>query len=354
MIQRIFIGVFVIFTATLICSCQNNGKLVKVQTVDSGVSVMTTADVRTIHHIKIANENKQGRIKPEYIICAEPSPDIAKAVADALNIGTSFDIKGLPSGIDPKVAAEISKARAEGVAQLTERLATIQLLRDTLYRACESYANGALTSTAYTLMLSRYDDIMITMLLGEFAAGGFGRSLSVIGSEAGSGSSFLSDVKEKNDKSRNSEKKLKELEKQLNDHQAKLDAFKELGDTSSPSVEELNSEIDNDKKMIDKTKNQLIENLKNETATYAKLRTATGVGEIKQTQDLEIAKTLATMQKKYIENINTNALEVFCITALSEDEGLSKKLEEFCTAYLEKSCEVKADILKSKLKVSNK
>ncbi len=60
---------------------------------------------------------------------------------------------------------------AEAMAQLGQRLATIQLLRDGLYRACEAYANGALDKSSYSMILSRFDDTMITLLLGAEEAG---------------------------------------------------------------------------------------------------------------------------------------------------------------------------------------
>jgi hypothetical protein len=67
---------------------------------------------------------------------------------------------------------------------MTERTQTIQLLRDSLYRACEAYANGALSDTTYALLLSRYDDTMVTMLSSELVAGAFGRTPGAISSEA--------------------------------------------------------------------------------------------------------------------------------------------------------------------------
>jgi hypothetical protein len=60
-----------------------------------------------------------------------------------------------------------SRAYAESLAQLTNRLATIQLLRDALYRACEAYANGALSNAAYAVILSRYDDLLIRPLIAK-------------------------------------------------------------------------------------------------------------------------------------------------------------------------------------------
>src|SRR5204862_6868923 len=78
-------------------------------------------------------------------------------------------------------------ARAESLAQLTNRLATIQLLRDGLYRACEAYANGAVSEITYAIMLSRFDKLMVTLLTGELVAGNFGQSLAVLGTGSSGG-----------------------------------------------------------------------------------------------------------------------------------------------------------------------
>jgi hypothetical protein len=270
-----------------------DSKTIEVQKVDSGMSVMTSADVRTIHHVKVDGKLQQGRVQPDYIICAEPSPDIARAVATALDIGASLSMEGLPSGISPEAAAAISKARAESVAQLTERLATIQLLRDTLYRACEAYANGAISDTAYTVILSRYDDIMITMLLGEFAAGGFGRTLATLGTEAGGKGVGLPKVQEN----------LKE-----NPEAAKL------GDSQKEPAKGPEGG----------------EGPRAEAGSFAKALTVSAAGAITPNQNQEIVRTLARMQRKYMENINSDAIEIVCITEFTKNSNSETRLGKFC------------------------
>ena len=105
--------------------------------------LVTTADYRTINQTSTGSRSVQGRISPTYITCAEPSPDVAKAVSTALSVSGSGGVT-LPNGVTADVAAAVSRARAEALVQPGERLATIQLLRDGLHRACEAYANGAL------------------------------------------------------------------------------------------------------------------------------------------------------------------------------------------------------------------
>lgn len=239
----------------------------QVRVLDGGNTLVTSADLRVINRVKVTSDDARGRIKPEYVTCAEPSPDVAKAVAAAFELAGKAKAEGLPQGIKPELALAISQSRAESVAQLGERLATIQLLRDGLYRACEAYANGAISETTYAVMLSRYDDTMVTMLMGEFAAGAFGRSLATLGGEA------------KGDASEGGE---------------------DGGSTDGP------------KKAGGETK-----------------ATATAGGAITVgLKDDKIAQQIAEIQRKYLENLNSDALVVACITAL--DRGTATMLSKFC------------------------
>ncbi len=139
--------------------------------------LLTKAEYRAVTRTRVGAESDFGRIKPSAIVCAEPSPDVAKAVSESFELDSKIaaDVAGQGSG---SLALDLARQRAEAIAQMTERIATVQLLRDGMYRACEAYANGALSKTEYAVMLSRYDDTMVTLLLAELAAGNVGRSLA--------------------------------------------------------------------------------------------------------------------------------------------------------------------------------
>jgi hypothetical protein len=72
-------------------------------------------------------------------------------------------------------------SKAESIVQLGSRIATIQLLRDELADLCRSYANGAVTTTTYTLRLSRLDKKMVTLLLSEAAGRPAGAQSVILG-----------------------------------------------------------------------------------------------------------------------------------------------------------------------------
>jgi hypothetical protein len=99
------------------------------------------------------------------IVCAEPSPDtIAAAAASA---GLSGGVSGIPQA--PTLSADLAAnaAHSEQAAYIGARNATIQLLRDGLYRACEAYMNGALGDFGYGLVLANYGRVMTALLTAE-------------------------------------------------------------------------------------------------------------------------------------------------------------------------------------------
>jgi hypothetical protein len=131
------------------------------------------------------NPRFEGRLDPGIVVCAEPSPDVANALSSALS--TSLNA-ALPSASGTKnLSADFGLSRAESIVQLGSRIATIQLLRDELADLCRSYANGAVTTTTYTLRLSRLDKKMVTLLLSE-AAGRPASSQAVILGDAAASS----------------------------------------------------------------------------------------------------------------------------------------------------------------------
>ena len=157
-----------------------------------GRTVLTSADLRGMNTVPVTpGDLKYGRVTPRQITCVEPSADLAKAISSSTGVGTSFSFGGLfGAGTSGDGTTSSTQSVTEAGAQMTNRLAVIQLLRDALYRACEAYGNGALSSTSYAVLLSRYDHVMVTMLLGELAAGNFGGDeLASLGGSGGASAS---------------------------------------------------------------------------------------------------------------------------------------------------------------------
>jgi hypothetical protein len=120
------------------------------------------------------------------VTCAEPSPDALKAIAQSLS--AQAQAAGYGGG-------GLSASSAESAASIGLRTATIQLLRDGLYRICEAYANGALSEFGYALALSNFDEIMIRLISVEGLTGTHQAAQVAIGTSGttkGSGQSNLS------------------------------------------------------------------------------------------------------------------------------------------------------------------
>lgn len=291
---------------------------------DDGDSVLIGTKQRIVINLK-ANI-KGGQNEPTRIICAEPSPDVAQALSTALTATASAQVKGQGGG-----SASFGKSATESVAQLGERLGTIQLLRDGLYRACEAYANGAISDITYAVLLSRYDDTMVSMLTAELAAGAFGRSLAALGGQANTESSTKGSMDALVEKARQNvaekQKNLAVVKSKQNDAETDRDKAKKNDPAGDNSEKE--------KAVADAHKNTETAKDELKLAKEAAMKTnavanAAAAGAITRLQNPAIAETLAKMQRKYIENINADALVVACITVLSKDTYKGSALAEEC------------------------
>ena len=170
------------------CSESNLNSIYRTVSLDDGAFAAETNAVVAEAGPSVILDAKQRLVtnarRPDgtRIICSEPSPDVAQGISDALTAALEAS-----NGQGASGSASFSRSSAAAVAQLGERLATIQLLRDELADLCRAYSNGAVTQTHYTLRLSKLDDKMVTLLMGEMAAGAFGRPLAAIGGDAGGG-----------------------------------------------------------------------------------------------------------------------------------------------------------------------
>ncbi|NMG32527.1 hypothetical protein [Aromatoleum evansii] len=123
------------------------------RTYDGTQSVMVDVKQRAIISTNIGNRT---------VICAEPSPDAmaAYALEVAGQIKTPQDLVG-----------KGSLASQESAATVGLRTQSIQLLRDSLYRLCEAYANGAIPEHRFDLLARRYQKNMVALLAIEQLTG---------------------------------------------------------------------------------------------------------------------------------------------------------------------------------------
>ena len=320
----------------------------------SGTALLTSADVRLVASTTPRPDSQPGRVRPTQITCIEPSPDIAKAVHESFNFGGSLGLGGLPSGVSADLALAFAKARAESVAQMTERLATIQLLRDGLYRACEAYANGAISDTTYAVLLSRYDDTMVTLLMGELAAGNFGRQLATLGGATG-GSSNSALVKKVVDDQQAADKAAEDsaaADETVAQRHEELGAARARRDAAEPGtaehtaaekdveIAEANLAAAEADRALKEEGERILRAAANSSASaFAQAAGGVAASSFSGQDRAAIAQHLGTMQRKYIENINADALMVACISTLDRVAPASDKTLEVEFAALAKANE---------------
>lgn len=132
---------------------------------DTAESVLIDAKQRAI----LSAPTSQVRFPPgqesrqrKVIVCAEPSPDALSAISSTFSASASGIF-----GSGDQVQAALSSALSETASQLGQRNATIQLLRDGLYRQCEAYMNGLIDREYYEQIANKYTNAMVTLLAVE-------------------------------------------------------------------------------------------------------------------------------------------------------------------------------------------
>jgi hypothetical protein len=119
-------------------------------------------------------------------ICAEPSPDAIKSIAETV-------------ALKVKDYGEVSQSYASTMASIGLRTAGVQILRDIGYRACEAYSNRAIGPDLYKELVEGADDAAVALvavegLTGIRAAPAVAISSSAAGSTSTTGTSGTSAI----------------------------------------------------------------------------------------------------------------------------------------------------------------
>jgi hypothetical protein len=248
-------------------------------------------------------------------VCAEPSPDSLSAYA------AEFAAKAdLPNG----VATQLLSGFQEGAAYTGLRTQSIQLLRDSLYRICEAYMNGAITREQYDLLVRRYQKYTVALLAIEQLTGAVksppitintsgsaevARSLSAIRSEIEAIDKEITDLEKKKSDSATTDEEKKSIETKI----ANLKA---------------------DKEALTKYREHARDVLVTGTATS----TVSSVGLPTQRSDQHIQAVSATVKEIVERIINTDDLGQLCFAHLSAQEKGSEdggKLNDACSKFFE-------------------
>ncbi|MCZ6771979.1 MAG: hypothetical protein O7G83_08340 [Proteobacteria bacterium] len=161
----------VLVTMVMLGGCGAGGaKTFKKFNIDKGDSIAIDATTRVI-----LVTQKGGATHDQFVVCGEPSPDAIVA-----SFGAEATVKAtVPQGPSGALSGEISQT-AKSIAV---RTATIQLLRDGLYRSCEAVINGMIGPSEYLTILKGIDDVMVVLQgidsLGGLKDGGVASANSI-------------------------------------------------------------------------------------------------------------------------------------------------------------------------------
>ncbi len=298
--------IFLVFgAAAVLAGCSENLNSIY-RTVElekgKGPSIIVGAKQRVVTNIDIVNASVPGQVLPKRIVCAEPSPDVAQSVSQAVQAGFKAASK---SG--DKVSGNFGFSLATSVVQLGERLAVIQLLRDELYRACEAYANGAINATGYTIKMSRLSKQIVTMLSSEMAAGAFGRALAATSGRAGTGGrAEITEAREK-------------LDDAVAEYRNAADALAEAEDDAARKTAK--KRYDDAKEALETAAIRLVESEAQAAGgTFASQTAGSGgslsIGQISGDRPTGVADDLVRIHRQFIEDDDTvSTLLDACITA---------------------------------------
>ncbi len=131
------------------------------------VSIGTAKGISTTGSTRVITE----RVRDNRIVCTEPSPDYAVAFNTTRKVTITVPVKDkTATGEAENTVDETIKDAGAG------RTAAVMALRDGLYAACQSYANGVIGHDAYAIILSQYGALLVALVspATDRAAGGAG------------------------------------------------------------------------------------------------------------------------------------------------------------------------------------
>ncbi len=138
----------------------------------------TTKALATTGALRLVTE----RARPGYlpVVCSEPSPDYAVAFGRSAKATLVVNGAAPPPEATPAAAtaaaagAPVGSGAAGFDGSTTEvvhpgegRAAAVLALRDGLYAACQSYANGIIGHDAYAVILSQYGHLLVALVGGR-------------------------------------------------------------------------------------------------------------------------------------------------------------------------------------------
>ncbi|URI09428.1 hypothetical protein MW290_28090 [Aquincola tertiaricarbonis] len=282
----------------------------------------------------------------QMILCAEPSPDAMSSFASELALDAKYK---------EAVAATLALSQQEAASFVGLRTQTIQLLRDGMYRLCEGYMSGALTSADYAWLSRRYQRNMVALLTIEqltrvAQVPAIAQASQGLASASGSATAIQGDLAQLNQ----SRAKLVEESAQLEAELASAQALPDTDTTKKQKVAAATKAAQEKKAAIaevDEVKAALLEGLKTAKGILASGSAtvqviSAGVVEGQATRSDLIATKISELTAMVLEQ---DDLPTLCFQLLtgSRASGLSdpsvSKLRESCASMVDSAVRTEAN-----------
>jgi hypothetical protein len=220
--------------------------------------------------------------------CAEPSPDALQAYASA--IGASF------ASPDDK-AASLSGAMNTGAGSIGLRTQSITLMREMLYRLCESARNQSLTAVDHTQLLQRAQDMTLAVLAIEQLTGAVvARQVLLSGSAESSSSANIANTQAALDAARKNEQLAKDS----------LTAAQEEEKRQTDAVQKIDDAIAEEKKKPTPVQADLDKLAKQRAAQQGTLDSAKGATKVANDNHLAARKASQAIESNFNAAIATS------------------------------------------------
>ncbi len=306
-LQKALTALFVVLS---ISGCANFNSVYRDFKTNEGTGALIDIKQRAI--IVGKNDSTPAKV----IVCAEPSPDALSAYAAELAAKAD-----LPNG----VSAQFSSAFQESASFTGLRTQSIQLLRDSLYRICEAYMNGAINQGQYGLLVRRYQKYTVALLAIEQLTGAI-KAPPVTINTNGSAEAARS-ISEMRTEISGIDKQISNIEKKKSDQSTTEDEKK--------SIDEKIKSLKSDKEAISKG----IENAKDTIASGSAIATVSSVGLPTQRSDQNMQAVTTAVEHIVEPIINTDDTGQLCFLQMQLgpkdlSEG-DKKLQSYCEKIME-------------------
>jgi hypothetical protein len=178
-----------LITATILLSAcgANHHSIFRHQKLDPTQSAVITIDAKqrailvgTEETTTGVGETQQTKSKIRQF-CSEPSPDVFSVVAQALSAGGTFGKSADPRAVEVALNAAFSSAEQGSTIPRTQ---TVNMLRELMFRTCERYLNGGISSLELPIQAARDQRLMVSILAIESLTGAVTPKPVVIGAGA--------------------------------------------------------------------------------------------------------------------------------------------------------------------------